>query len=161
MAEDIAAPRGVDVRRLRPVELVQLGAAGVVFVSLFMDWYTTDSAIPTANVEGHSGGVSAWAAHPVLRWLLVAAMAAALLSAWQTIAAHEPGPGWHRGETSVVVAGVVVVLIVFQGWIDRPGDPPGAIGLGVGWFVAMAAALVAMGAAIARLPRAGRTPPGV
>lgn len=150
----------MDIGRLQRVELVQLGAALVLGVSLFLPWYTTDPANPNANVEGHTDDVSAWTAHPVLRWFLLAAVAAALLSAWQTIAGHEPTQGFHRGETSVVVAAVVVLLVLFQGWIDRPGSPSSAIDLDIGWFVAIAAALVAVGAAIARLP-AVRKPPGV
>jgi F0F1-type ATP synthase assembly protein I len=112
-------------------------------------------------VKGRRGDVTAWIAHPVLRWFLLAAVAAALLSAWQTITAQQPTQGFHRGETSAVVAAIVLVLVVFDGWIDRPGSPTSAVDLGVGWFLALAASLLAIGAAAARLPQAARKPPGV
>jgi F0F1-type ATP synthase assembly protein I len=151
----------VSVQRLRTADLVQLGAAVVLAVTLFLPWYSTDPANPNANVDGHRGDVSAWTAHPVLRWFLLAAVAAAVLSAWQTISGQQPSQGFHRGETSVVVAAIVVVLVAYQGWIDRPGDPPAAIDLAVGWYLAFVASLVALGAAIARLPAMARRPPGV
>ena len=80
---------------------------------------------------------------------------------WQTISGQQPTRGFHRGETSAVVAAIVAGLVVYQGWIDRPGDLSSAIDLAVGWWLAMAAAFVALGAAIARLPTPARRPPGV
>jgi hypothetical protein len=159
--ERVEPSKSIDVRRPERGELLQLGAAIVLVVTLFLPWYTTDSANANANIKGHRGDVSAWVAHPVLRWFLLAAVAAALLSAWQTITAQQPTHGFHRGETSVVVAATVLVLVVFDGWINHPGAPTSAIGLGVGWYLALAASLIAMSAAIARMPRGARKPPGV
>ncbi len=54
-------------------------------------------------------------------------------------------------------------IIGYTGVIDRPGEPPGEIGLGLGWFLAFAGSiLMAVGGAM----RAGsserpRKPPGV
>jgi hypothetical protein len=161
MSDRPARASAIDLGRLQPVELVQLAAALLVGVSLYLPWYTTASSSPTANVRGHHGDVTAWAAHPLLRWFLLAAVAAALLSSWQTIAAQAPTQGFHRGETSVVVAVIVAGLVVFQGLIDRPGTPSAEIDLGYGWFLAIAASLLALAAAINRLPATRRKPPGV
>jgi hypothetical protein len=38
---------------------------------------------------------------------------------------------------------------------------PGSISLQYGWYLALLVSLIAFGAAIARLPRAAREPPGV
>jgi hypothetical protein len=162
MADEPATRRdtAIDFGRLQRIELVQLAAAIVFGASLFLEWYVPDSANPNSNVEGHHDAVSAWTAHPVLRWFFLAALVAALWSVWQTITAQQPTQGFRRGETSVVVASIVLVLVLFQGVIDRPGAPSGTIDLGVGWFVALAAAIAAVGAAVARLP-AQRKPPGV
>jgi hypothetical protein len=89
MSDESAEPsKPIDVRRLKRVERLQLGAAIVLAITLFLPWYSTDPANASANVKGRRGDVTAWIAHPVLRWFLLAAVAGALLSAWQTITAH-------------------------------------------------------------------------
>ncbi len=147
--------------RLQRVELVQLGAALLFGVTLFLPWYSTDDEIAAANIDGHTGDVTAWTAHPLLRWFLVAAVVAALWSAWQTMSGQQPTQGFHRGETSAVVTATVVLLVLVQGWINRPGEPSVGIDLAIGWYVALLASLVAAGAAVARLPQRTRKPPGV
>jgi hypothetical protein len=154
-------PAALDPRRLRPPDLVQLGAAVVVGISVFLPWYTVDAGTPGANVEGHRGDVTAWVAHPTLRWVLLAAVAAALWSAWQTVSGQVPTRGFSRGETSIVVAVIVLGFVLIEAFIARPGDPSSAIGLAYGWFVALAGALAATVAAVRRLPAPGRKPPGV
>ena len=149
------------VRHLQRAERIQLGAAGLVGVSLLLPWYATDPANANANVDGHRGDVLGWAAHPVLRWLFLAAVGAAFLSAWQTIAGRAPTHGVKRGEKSAVVALAGVALLLFEGWVVRPGYPTAEIDLAYGWFLALAGALVALVAATARLPHAKPTPPGV
>lgn len=144
--------------RLQRAELVQLGAAGLVGISLLLPWYATES---TGSVRGDHGGVIGWVAHPVLRWVMLAGVCAALLSAWQTITETAPTNGFERGEISSVVALTGVAIVVFQGWIERPGDPPGLVDLTYGWFVALTGTLAALCAAVARLPESKRTPPGV
>jgi hypothetical protein len=63
---------------------------------------------------------------------------------------------------SVVVAAVTAGLVLMQGLVVRPGTPEGSIDLRFGWFLALAAALAAIVAALARLtPHAERKPPGV
>lgn len=148
-------------RRLRRAERVQLGAAGLVGISLLLPWYATDATNPHASIDGSRGDVMGWAAHPVLRWLLLAAVGAAVLSAWQTIAGHVPTGGVQRGEVSAVVALTGVALLLFEGWVERPGYPPAEIDLAYGWFLALAGALAALGAATARLSPAKPAPPGV
>ena len=161
MTKTTRAPTAKGFGRLRRAELVQLGAAIVLGVSLFLPWYTTDDETPSANVEGHKGDVSAWAAHSTLRWFLLAALAAALWSAAQTLTRQQPTQGFRRGETSVVVAVLVTGLVLYNGVIDRSGEPSAAISLGVGWYVALVAGLVAIGAALSRLPPPARKPPGM
>jgi hypothetical protein len=150
-----------NLARLRRVELAQLGAALTLAVAIFLPWYSTNPAVPSATVGGHRGDVTAWLAEPVLRWLLLAAVGAALLSAWQTAAGETGTRGVHRGETSTVVAVLVLVLVLFVGIIDRPGSPNSEISLSVGWYLAALASVAAVAAAAARLPKPGRRPPGV
>lgn len=69
-------------RALQRAERVPLGAAGVVGASLLLPWYATDPTNPNASLHGSRGDV-AGVAHPVLRWVVLAGVGAALLSAWQ------------------------------------------------------------------------------
>ena len=77
-------PTYLDLRRLRTADLVQLAAAIVVAASLLLPWYWTDAGNANANVDGHTGDVTGWTAHPVLRWVILAALVSAFISAWQT-----------------------------------------------------------------------------
>ena len=146
--------------RLQRAELVQLAAGLILGLALFLPWYATDPATPAAAVEGHTGDVTAWTAHPTLRWFLVGVVVLAVWSAVQSLLRQQPTPGVARGESSVVVAVMVAGLVLFFGWVDRPGEPAAAIDLGLGWFVALAASLVGLAAAAARMPAPKRTPPG-
>jgi hypothetical protein len=62
-----------------------------------------------------------------------------------------------------VVAIAAFGIIGYVGIIDRPGEPPGEIGLGIGWYLSfLGSILMAVGGAM----RAGsserpRKPPGV
>jgi hypothetical protein len=149
----------IDLRRLGGADLLQLAATAAFGVTIFLSWYATDPNNAAAQINGRTGSVSAWQAHPVERWFLVAAVVGGLVSAWTTVRAHEVG--WGRGEMAVVVAATLVGLLLFDAFIVRPGSPPSAISLRFGWFLALFAALVGLGAAVARLPRARRKPPGV
>ena len=159
MSDAQTTPAAIDLGRLSRPDLVQLGAAALVTGSLFLPWYGTQSGNPNANIDGKTGDITGWEAHPVLRWLIVAALISALISAWQTIRAHESS--WERGEVASAVAAIITALILVVGVIDRPGEPSGAIHLKVGWFIALGGSLLAVGAANARLMRRrSRRPPG-
>ena len=149
----------LDLRRLNRGDLVQLAASCAFAVTIFLGWYGTDPRNAAAQINGRTGSLSAWQAHPVERWFLLAAVAGGLVSAWTTIRAHDVG--WRRGEMAVVVAATLVVLLLFDAFITRPGSPSSAISLRYGWYLAFLAALVGLGAAVARLPQARRKPPGV
>jgi hypothetical protein len=146
------------VRDLPRAERVQLGAACTVGLSLLLPWYTTG---PAASIHGNRGDVDGWVAHPVLRWVVLLGVGAVLLSAWQTITGVRPSHGFERGETSTVVAVAAFGILLFKGLADRPGDPQGLIDLTYGWYLAVLRALVALGAATARLPDIKRGPPGL
>jgi hypothetical protein len=96
-----------------------------------------------------------------LRYLFLAAAIAPLILLYIVLRDHELS--WPRGEMTAVVAIAAFGIIGYVGVIDRPGDPPGEISLGLGWFLAMAGViLMAIGGAM----RAGgterpRKPPGV
>ena len=133
----------------------------LLLVGIFLPWYVPNTDNRNAVVAGSREAVSAWEAHTVLRFLFLAAALAPLILAWIVLRDHELS--WPRGEMTAVVAIAAFGIIGYLGVVDRPGDPPGEIGLGLGWFLAMAG-VIAM--AIGGAMRAGsserpRKPPGV
>ena len=130
-------------------------------LGLFLPWYRTNPDNANAVIDGVRGSVSGWAAHPILRWPLIVAALAPLILAWIIVRDHELS--WPRGELTAVVAMVALVLVLYVGIVDRPGEPSGQIQLRIGWYLAgLGCVLEIAGGAI----RAGgserpRKPPGV
>ncbi|NUT55835.1 MAG: hypothetical protein HOQ03_07615 [Thermoleophilia bacterium] len=133
----------------------------LLLVGIFLPWYVPNTENRNAIVAGSREAVSAWEAHTLLRFLFLAAAVAPLILAYIIMRDHELS--WPRGEMTAVVAIAAFGIIGYVGVIDRPGEPAGEIGLGLGWFLSMAGViLMAVGGAM----RAGsserpRKPPGV
>jgi hypothetical protein len=130
-------------------------------LSVFMPWYATNPDNRNANVDGARGSFSAWDAHPILHWLLLAAAVAPLILAWVIIRDHELS--WPRGEMTAVVGMIALVLVLYVGLVDRPGEPSGQISLKLGWFVALLGIVpITVGGALrASGTERPRKPPGV
>jgi hypothetical protein len=149
------------VGRLGSPELIALAGALLLAIGLFLPWYETDPANSNATVAGTHGSVSAWQAESVLRWLLLAVAVAPFVLAWIMWREHELS--WPRGELTAVVAMIGFVLVLYVGVIARPGQPAGAISLGIGWFLALLGCILecAGGAVRAGSTERPRKPPGV
>ena len=141
-----------------------IAAVGGVLLGLciFLPWYQANPDNPNAIVAGVKGGsASAWEAHQILRFVLLAAAVAPVILLYIVLRDHELS--WPRGEMTAVVAIAAFGLIGYVGIVDRPGTPPGEISLRLGWFGSMLGVILMMvGGAI----RAGgterpRKPPGV
>jgi predicted permease len=142
-------------------ELIAALGGILLGIGVFLPWYVPNTANRNAVVAGSRDPVSAWDAHTYLRFLFLAAAIAPLILLYIVLRDHQLS--WPRGEMTAVVAIIAFGIIGYLGIIDRPGDPPGEIGLGIGWFLSMAGViLMAIGGAM----RAGsgerpRKPPGV
>ena len=147
--------------KLSRAEVIAAAGGILLLVGVFLPWYVPNTDNRNAIVAGSREAVSAWQAHSLLRFLLLAAAIAPLILAYVIIRDHELS--WPRGEMTAVVAIAAFGIIGYVGIIDRPGDPPGEIGLGIGWFLSLLGSiLMAVGGAM----RAGsserpRKPPGV
>jgi hypothetical protein len=130
-------------------------------VSVFLTWYVPNEKNRNAVVAGSREAVSAWDAHTYLRYLFLAAAIAPLILAYIVLRDHKLS--WPRGELTAVVAIAAFGIIGYVGIVDRPGEPPGEIGLGIGWFGAMLGViLMAVGGAMrASGTERPRKPPGV
>jgi hypothetical protein len=140
-----------------------LAAAGGILlaVCVFAPWYETNPDNRNAVIAGTRGSVSAWDVHTIMRWLFLAAAIAPLILVYIAVREHELS--WPRGEMTAVVAIAAFGLIVWDGVISRPGEPPGEISLRWGWFGALLGViLMAVGGATrAATVERPRKPPGV
>jgi hypothetical protein len=153
----------LDFSRLSPGEFLGMGAAFVLFGSLFLPWFTTSEDNPNSTLAGASGGESAtaWEVFGLLDWLLVAACAAPFILSWIVARGHKLT--WKPGEVTMIVGITAFVLILCNGIIlGRPGDSVD-IGLGAGYFVALIASAGMLVAGYLRQAfySSARKPPGV
>ncbi len=154
----------LDFSKVSPGELLGMGAALILLVSLWLPWFTTSSENPNSKLPGGASGgdsASAWAVFSTLDWLLVSACAAPFILTW--IIARGHALTWKPGEVTMIVGIVAFMLILCNGIIlGRPGDSVD-IGLGVGYFVALLASLGLLAAGYLRqaVYTTARKPPGV
>ena len=147
--------------RLGRGELVAAVGGLLLAVCLFLPWYETDPDNPNAQIDGARGALSGWEVHPLMRWLLLAAAAAPFILIWIVIRDHELS--WARGEMTAVAAIAAFGLVAYTGFLDRPGEPGGAISLQLGYFGALLGTILMIvgGAMTAGQTERTRKPPGV
>jgi hypothetical protein len=151
----------MDLRRISISELLAAGGGLLLALGVFLPWYKPNTQNPNANVNGIRDSVSAFDAHMILRWLLLAAAAAPIILLWIVIRDHQLS--WPRGEMTAVVGIIAFGLTMYVGVIDRPGEPPSEISLGFGWFISLLGTiLIAVGGSYrASTTERPRKPPGV
>lgn len=143
-------------------ELVATIGGVLLGVSLFLSWFTLGNRNAVlASCHGPNSSCTGWQSLAVVRFvLLIAALAPAIL-AYIIVRGH--ALSWPRGELTAVVALVALTLTVFRGLIDKPGGPPGEIGIAIGWWLALMADLLILTGSAWRSRESGarRKPPGV
>jgi hypothetical protein len=165
MEASSASGRGryLDFSRLSPGEYLGMAAAVLLFVSLWLPWFTTSDRNPNSTIAGARGGDSAnaWQVFTSLDVLLALACTAPFILSW--IIARGHALTWKPGEVTMVVGITAMVLILCNGIIlGRPGDSVD-IGLGFGYFVALiaSAGLLVAGYLRQAVYTEARKPPGV
>jgi hypothetical protein len=150
----------LELDRLHRWEWIAVSGGLLLASATFLPWYGT-SENPNARIDGARGDFSAWQVHPIIRWLMLAAAAAPLILAWVVLRDHELS--WPRGELTAVVAIAALGLVLYQGVVTRPGEPRAAIGLQLGWFLALLgiALMLVGGAKRSTQVKRKRKPPGV
>jgi len=153
----------LDTSRLSPGEYVGMGAGLVLFLSLWLPWFTTSADNRFSRIAGASGGDSAnaWQVFSTLDILLVLAATAPFILSWIIARGHKLT--WKPGEVTMIVGITALVLILCNGIIlGRPGDSVD-IGLGIGYFVGLIASAGMLVAGYLRQAVYGdaRKPPGV
>jgi hypothetical protein len=151
----------MNLGRLGRGEFVAALGGLLLGVCLFLPWYKTDPDNPNAVIDGARGALSGWEVHSTMRWLLLAAAVAPLILIWIVIREHELS--WPRGEMTAVAAIAAFGLVAYAGFLDRPGEPGGAISLQLGFYGALLGTILMIlgGAMSAGETERVRKPPGV
>jgi hypothetical protein len=150
----------MDPSRLKRGEIIAALGGVLLAVSIFLPAYSP-SENPNAIIEGSRDAVSVWQVHDILRWLLLLAAAAPLILGYIILRDHQLS--WPRGEVTAVTGIFATGLIVYNGILDRPGEPSGQISLAAGWYgLLLGAVLIAVGGAMRTSEsERRRKPPGV
>jgi hypothetical protein len=149
----------MDRSRISSNEWIAMVGGALLLVSVFLPWYAT-SDNRNAQIDGARGDFTCWDAHPILRWLLLAAAVAPFILTWIIVRGHQLS--WARGEMTAVASIAAAGLIFYNGIIDRPGEPSGEISLKFGWFIALLSTLIMFYGSAVRASEVERVrkPPG-
>jgi hypothetical protein len=161
-----------DIRRVQRSEIIGFIGAGILFVSLFLDWFATScdengmpkGCNPNSALHGDRGSFSAFATYGILDWLLVGACAAPFILAYIIARGHDLT--WRPGEVTMIVGITAFSLILVNGIIlGRPGgdDPQNVdISIEIGYWIGMLGSVCIAFGGFVRQSRGVRSkPPGV
>jgi hypothetical protein len=97
----------------------------------------------------------------IIRYLLLVTAVAPLILAWIVIRGH--ALSWPRGEMTAIIAIAALTFTLFRGVIDRPGTPPGQIGISYGWWIGLAGGVLILIGSVWRAQESATTrkPPGL
>jgi hypothetical protein len=129
------------------VILGALGGSVLLLSLLFLPWYSLTETDQRVEQNAWICGTgefecTGFETFPILRWLLLAGSLAPLILAWILIRGHKLS--WVPGEMTMVVGFIAMVLIGYNGIIDRPAPDNGlefGIGLSYGYWLAFLAAI--------------------
>jgi hypothetical protein len=148
-----------DLTRLRTRWFyINLVSAPILLVGTFLPWFATTAS---GRINGDAGTFSAWQTFGAFKYyLLWCSIGSVTVAPW--IAARRDRLSWTPGELSIFFAIVGVGLILFNGFISRPGEPSGEIHLRPGFWLALIGmlGLTYAGAIRARSHLPARKPPG-
>jgi hypothetical protein len=161
-----------DIRRVQRSEIIGFIGAGILLLSLFLNWFATScdksgkppGCNPNSALHGERGSFSAFATYGILDWLLVAACAAPFILAYIIARGHDLT--WRPGEVTMIVGITAFSLILVNGIIlGRPGgdDPQNVdISIEIGYWIGMlGAACIAFGGFVRQSRGIRSKPPGV
>ncbi len=153
--------------RLQRTELVGLGAAALLVLSVFLPWYSLTDTPERVQQKAWVCGVNefscnAWSTFPINRWLFLAAAAAPILLTYFILTSQRGQ--YPTGEFTMTVGLAVIVLAGFNGFVSKPGGSGQfGVSLDYGFFLALLAGFVMAGAGALRSLESGggapRKPP--
>jgi hypothetical protein len=151
----------MDTSKLGRGEMMAVIGGVILGISIFLNWYHSQSELATIGGHRGIGTYSAWDVHSVTRWLMLAGAIAPIILAY--IIARNLSLSWPRGQMTMVISVALLGFLIYYGIINRPGDPSGEIKLRYGWFLAMIGAILMLVGSTMRAQESEtvRKPPGV
>jgi O-antigen/teichoic acid export membrane protein len=156
----------MDLKALHRGEVIAVVGGLLLGISVFLPWYTLGNMFAHVgschnDIHHLNTSCSAWDALSVFPILFLLGAAAPLILGWIVVRGY--ALAWPRGELTAVVAVIAIVLTLFLGVIDKPGEPPAEIGVAWGWFIALLGGLLMVTGSAwrARESAPRRNPPGV
>jgi hypothetical protein len=153
--------------QLQRSELIGLASAALLIVAVFLPWFSLSDTPQRLKQDAWVCGdgnfsCSGWDTFPINRWLFLAA-ALAPITLTYFILTSQRGK-YPTGEATMTVGLAVVVLVGYNGLIQKPGSGiQFGVSLDYGYFLAMLAGLVMAGAGASRSLESGggaaRKPP--
>jgi hypothetical protein len=129
-----------------------LGSIVLIISTLFLPWYSLEHSVnrdPTSQSYDPSTFIcgtgdyhcTGFDTFPIMRWFVLAGAVAPLILGWILVRGHRLS--WAPGELTMVVGFVLLVLIGYNGLIDKPGTGPQEIGVGLeyGYWLALLASI--------------------
>jgi hypothetical protein len=149
--------------RVQRTELVALGSAALLVVSLFLPWFTLSDTPQRVQQKAWVCGTadfscSGWETFPINRILFLAAAAAPVILTYFILTSQRGK--YPTGEFTMTVGLAVIVLVGFNGLIQKPGSSVSfGISLSYGYFLAILAGLgLAVSGALRSLESGGGAP---
>jgi hypothetical protein len=164
-AQDDAPQAYLDTSQVSKLEVFGMASGVLLFVSLFLPWFSTgsnrDSAIASAGV-GPNSSATAWQTFKILDWLLLLLSFAPFILTW--ILARRHALSWPTGEVTMVTGLIGIFLVLCNGLILGKPDPGIEVSLDIGWFLGLLACIGIFTAGLLRqAEKSGgraRKPPG-
>jgi len=140
----------MDFSRLDRNRVLVGGTAAILLIVslLFLPWYTLEHTVsrapgnpsydPNAFICGKGNfSCTGFNTFPIMRWLLIAGALSPLILAWIIVRGHKLS--WAPGEMTMVVGFTMMVLIGYNGIIDKPGSGPAEVGVSLdyGYWIAL------------------------
>jgi hypothetical protein len=139
----------VDLSRLNRTRATWGALAALVLVIsiLFLPWYSLTDTAERANSGAWVCGTddfscTGFETFPILRWFLLAGALAPMILAWIIVRGHKLS--WPPGEMTMVVGFTAMVLIGYNGIVDKPAPDAGlefGISLDWGYWIALVSAV--------------------
>jgi hypothetical protein len=138
----------MDFSRLDRNRTIVGGTASILLVVslFFMPWYSFEITPQQTHQDvwlcgTDNSSCTGFQTFPILRWLLLAGALSPLILAWIIVRGHKLS--WAPGEMTMVVGFAMMVLIGYNGIIDKPGSgvTEGFVGLDYGYWIALLATI--------------------
>jgi len=116
----------------------------LLFISLFLPWasYDLTGVEKASESDAWVCGIgdtscTGFETFPIMRWLLILAALSPLILAWIIVRGHKLS--WAPGELTMVAGFAAMMLVLYNGIIDKPGTGTAEVGISLeyGYWLAL------------------------